>query len=705
MLDDTIENSKIKWWQTAKGRNVFMAYSLRRILGFEGLRSLKERNWSLVGLSLLALGIVSDITQILAPFTDVGVLLSLSAVIVFGIIILRRLHFCNLCIAPFVISLFLLLFFSVATVAHQTDDTPNNGIIVDAFPALESMQKEIINYLGNIGERVANVEDTLDVVDGKINKIQESQQRTEGMISALATQNLHQHLELLSAIAEEKGVPKTAMISHLMKLGANPEIQKEEIPKFLANFADSFLKLKQRLLSIDVNDEQLNEIRKKAFEYLEDGNLDAARNTLRDARAVIKKGRQNSALKEATLLADEAAIDTLELKYRIAADKYMEAADITVFNEQHSASHHYSAAYVLYMLGDEFGDNNALIESLTLYNQVLLTLTRDSAPLRWANIQNNMGNVLNTLGQRMGDTALLERAIVTYKESLKEHTRDRVPIDWSDTQNNLGNVLTALGNRKRDTALLEQAVTTYREALKERPRDRVPLKWARTQHNLASALTILGAREGDTVLLEQAVTTYREVLKEFTRDRMPREWATIQNNLAAVLRDLGERKRDTTLLEQAITTYREALKELTRDRVPLDWARTLNNLGIALTFLGENKNDTDLFEQAITTFREALKERTRDRVPLKWAWTQNNICWAISRIIELSADDERYLEGETACQNSIDIITKNHFTNQRGLTTHSLAYLYMVTAELRNDSQLKSRSIELFNLILKDKKN
>ncbi len=292
----------------------------------------------------------------------------------------------------------------------------------------------------------------------------------------------------------------------------------------------------------------------------------------------------------------------------------------------------------LLTLGQQTGTNDALLEAIVLYREILQDLTRERVPLHWAMTQNNLGNALWSLGERESGTTRLEEAIAGYREALKEWTRERVPLQWAMTQNNLGTALTRLGERESGTAPLEEAIAAYREALKEWTRERVPLDWAMTQNNLGDALRTLGERESGTARLEKAIVAHHEALKEWTRERVPLQWAATQNNLGNALARLGERESGTARLEEAIAAYHEALKEWTRERVPLQWAGTQNNLGNALLSLGERESGTARLEEAIAAYREALKEWTRERVPLQWAGTQSNLGSALARLGEREED-------------------------------------------------------------------
>src|ERR1700730_3128117 len=139
------------------------------------------------------------------------------------------------------------------------------------------------------------------------------------------------------------------------------------------------------------------------------------------------------------------------------------------------------------------------------------------------------------------------------EEAITPRIQQSEPVTSSphaDLESNLGAVLQAPPERQSGTAKLEDLVAAYRDALKEFIRERAPLDWAMTQSDLGNALAILGEREGRTATLEESVAVYREALKEFTRERAPFQWATIQNNLGAALATIGEEGSGTLRLEE-----------------------------------------------------------------------------------------------------------------------------------------------------------
>jgi tetratricopeptide (TPR) repeat protein/pimeloyl-ACP methyl ester carboxylesterase len=315
---------------------------------------------------------------------------------------------------------------------------------------------------------------------------------------------LEQNSAMVALLQRKKGIPRTALVGHLVRLGAHDDIADEEIPKFLERFANEFPAIQEQLRRITNDDPEVLAVRKKAADLLDAGNLDAAKALLARARARISELRQERSREEAALLGDEAGIDRLQLNYRTAANKFAEAAALLTFDAEAALNHLVEQGNTLQSQGEEFGDNSALAEAIALWRRAAKVRSRTVSPLDWAAIQNNLGNALGTLGERESGTAKLEEAVTAYREALKEWTRERVPLQWAATQNNLGNALGTLGERESGTAKLEEAVTAYREALKEWTRERVPLDWATSFGNEGIALMYLAERRRDAAMAETA---------------------------------------------------------------------------------------------------------------------------------------------------------------------------------------------------------
>jgi tetratricopeptide (TPR) repeat protein len=453
--------------------------------------------------------------------------------------------------------------------------------------------------------------------------------------------------KLLALTVRDKGVEIAPLRAILVKLG-DAGVSDEDIARRLDAKADELVKLRQDIARLRQGPAELTSFVEPAQALIDKGDFDGARATLAAAREAARKTREaarkmdeQSSRYEADVLAQEARIDHLQLAYRSAAAKFAEAAGlVAAIDRDKQLAFVLTQAGELFSQGEEFGDNAALVESVTAYRDALSLAPRAERPSDWTIAQNNLGNALTNLGRRGSNIARLEEAVTALRDALRELTRERAPLQWAMAQNNLAITLTYLSQGESGTARLEEAVTAFREALKELTRKRMPLQWATAQFNLGIALQSLGQREKGTAPLEQAVAAFREALQELTRERVPLQWAAVQNSLGNTLVNLGDGENGTVRLEEAVTAFRDALKERTRERAPLDWSQTQYNLGTVLQNLGLRESSDARIEDAVVAFREALKERTRERVPLDWAVTAASQGVALVLLAVRHADPE-----------------------------------------------------------------
>ena len=324
-----------------------------------------------------------------------------------------------------------------------------------------------------------------------------------------------------------------AQLRAFFQIIGEAQVPAEQQPARLVEIAAQYWQSRAQMAALPGDAPDVARLRDAARSALDAGWLQQADDLLVQVEAAQdaaldrqQREIERQQTERAATVAQRAGIALTRLRYREAAQHFAVAARrVPSGDEDQALAYLDREAEALYRQGEEFGDNDALIDAMARYR------------------------------------ALLDRRI-----------RERVPLDWAAAQNNLGVALSAMGQRESGTARLEEAVAAIRAALQERTRERVPLDWAMTQTNLGAALSMLGERESGTARLEEAVTAHRQAPLEYTRERVPLQWATILNNLGNALVKLGERESGIARLEEAVAAYREALQEWTRERVPLDWA-------------------------------------------------------------------------------------------------------------------------------------
>jgi hypothetical protein len=178
--------------------------------------------------------------------------------------------------------------------------------------------------------------------------------------------------QLANQVARDKGVEIAPLRAILVKLG-EAGARDEDIPKRLGEKADELINLREQVTRLRRSPAELASFAEQAETLINRGDLDGARAALAEGRAAAHTVREQSSRYEADFLAQEAKVDRLQLAYRLAAAKYAEAAGImAAVDQQKQWQFVLAQAGQLYSQGDEFGDNAALTEAITVYRNALL---------------------------------------------------------------------------------------------------------------------------------------------------------------------------------------------------------------------------------------------------------------------------------------------------------------------------------------------
>ncbi|MDR1854929.1 MAG: tetratricopeptide repeat protein [Azoarcus sp.] len=300
--------------------------------------------------------------------------------------------------------------------------------------------------------------------------------------------------ELVKKIAVSKKVSESYLWGVLDKIGLEIiENREDKALVLLEESADRFIEFKTKIDNLPESYQRISNLRKKAYWRLNNGSFDKVEKIY--LKAV---NRVTDESEKAATLACFAEFEMLQpnpASYRKAANNYAQAADyVADLDTKQTLEYRFNQAKTLYELGDEFGDNAALLKAVKQYKQLLSKINRTDDSELWATTQNNLGTALQSLGERESDTARLEEAVTAYREALKEYTRERVPLDWAMTQNNLGTALKTLGERESGTARLEEAAKAFRNAL-EIFRDNAPYYEEITANSLARVKALIDERK------------------------------------------------------------------------------------------------------------------------------------------------------------------------------------------------------------------
>ncbi|HEY8063605.1 MAG TPA: hypothetical protein VIF40_02630 [Methylosinus sp.] len=437
---------------------------------------------------------------------------------------------------------------------------------------------------------------------------------------------------LLSALESKLRLDRRQLAAGLDIL-AETDIPTERLSVRLAEVAQQFASLRERLLPQEGDDAALAARKSRAAPLAEAGDLNAA-DALFAAPAPTMPPAGAAA---ARALRGEIAMT--RLRNLEAADHFAAAAALAEQSgdteRQMRVFYLFREAAAWYRQGAERKDASALKAAAEKWTVLLPLAQRQRAPLYWAEMQSAIGDALVRLGDLENENPRrYAEAAAAYRESLKERTRERAPLDRAITQSKLGVALAQLGRAQNVTRPSEEAVAALRDALSEKALTQAPAIWAKTHTNLGVSLELLGTKEQGTRRFDEAIAAYRAALTVYKRECTPLDWAGTQHNMANSLRERGKREQGKRNLEAAVAAYREASKERMRERQPREWVDLQNDLGVTLMDLGARERETRRLEESITTFREALHDQSRDANPRAWAMAQSNFGNALGILAE-----------------------------------------------------------------------
>ena len=457
---------------------------------------------------------------------------------------------------------------------------------------------------------------------------------------------LKQQSELMKQLLAGK-IPEGLTLEQLHALAAQFKVVVNEGDTPQAIFQNLTLRaqeieaLEQRLADMQSQFPQLGNAIAQARAKLEQGDTQAVRKMVSDARVVLRDAKLLEALEQdAQLVEIDARALLIEGNLQEAFTILSAAADSFASLDPLLPSQKRNAYFpILYDHGLRYG-GTALGHAISLLQSALGPLSAENADTLWAGIQNNLANALDEQANRTegaAGTALLADAISAYRAALSVYTEIEHPMQWSSTHKNLAVSLRHQANRTEDEVgvdLLAKAVDAYYTSLSLRTKTEHPEMWASTQNNLANALADQANRtEGAAVanLLAEAVSAYRAALSVRTKTEHPVDWAMTQNNLANALANQANRNKcaaGDSLLAKAVDAYNAALSVRTKAEHPVDWATTTNNLAAALANQAnrtEGAAGADLLAEAVSAFRAALSVYTKAEHPVQWAITKENL--------------------------------------------------------------------------------
>lgn len=294
----------------------------------------------------------------------------------------------------------------------------------------------------------------------------------------------------------------------------------------------------------------------------------------------------------------------------------------------------FSTNYIIYP------ENTALIQAYEHYKKLLSgsEAAGDISDPGLA-IRDNFIYTRGNFEQHRYSAAVLENARETLEAALNNTSREEAPLEWAALHNNLGNLLAALGQQTRVSELYEKAIESFNHALEVLTQEEAPADWAATQYNLGTAAQALGSLLGDSKTLKSAVDAYTNALLVWTREEDPEEWAATMHQLGLTFHAHGQLLQGNRTFQKSVVAYKNALAALDADNFALGLAATHNNRGAVLHHLGESEENAGRLEEAIRAYDTGLTVCLEQQLPFHLAvLCRVNKSTARSRLAELTKD-------------------------------------------------------------------
>ncbi|MEO1662757.1 MAG: hypothetical protein AAFR51_17350 [Pseudomonadota bacterium] len=667
-----------------RARKTLMRSMARKSLGYRGYRELRHRNWTFLGLSLVALGAISDLTTVLGPVVNIGLWVALAIAIASAVVVLGRFKYCHKFVLPLFLAIGMTFVFAGFNFAQaRVPQGTEKGSLFSMLSRVDRVTQETNTIVTETQDEVAKMKTAQT----------DLQQSLEAGFQRLETQSLLQYTELLNAISEEKGVSKSALISHLLKLGASEDIDTTEIPVFLERFADEYLLVKERLLSLDIEDEELLKIRRRAAEALEIGDLEGARSLLSNARAVIQGGRETSARKEAILWSDEASIDELNLDYDEATSKYLEAASLVGFAPTLRAGYLTSAGWSIYKSPKERDLERA--KALFLEANPFVSLDEDSRI--WTNNFIGLGNVIHDLNYTHTDPVSLSEAERYYTQVLAVDGA-RIPGHVrGEAFLGIGNVYRRMASTAVDSQKYLEAIEKYEAGLKVVDPITERSTWHALRLNIADVYTKIGIRTADKSYMDAAARLFEDSIKAYNPKTEFSRWRQSNTSYLGFLRHAGDQ-----YAENSVDYYHKGLAvadELLKDPRISDESGFAISIRYTQAVLYERlallKSDMGYLQRSIEIYTKNidLLDGPDDRID--WANHQFGLAIALSRFSKSNQTKTRLNRAIKALEASFEVYSQTERPHESSGALKHLAINKMSLGEMTSDPGLLREAIDL----------
>ena len=213
-----------------------------------------------------------------------------------------------------------------------------------------------------------------------------------------------------------------AIAKFFQLLGETP-VEESQLADRFAQIAAEHRQLVEDVKSLRVNDPEVQALRQEAAAALDSADHATAFARLTQARTIVTTKREALARvlddqkrEEAALVFEQARVELARLAYEQAAELFAEAARLLPAGDVETRWRYTIAeADAERKMGDERGNNPALVKAIASYRDALPLASRTERALDWAATHHNLGIALFRLGEREIGTARLEEAVAALR--------------------------------------------------------------------------------------------------------------------------------------------------------------------------------------------------------------------------------------------------------------------------------------------------
>jgi hypothetical protein len=358
----------------------------------------------------------------------------------------------------------------------------------------------------------------------------------------------------------------------------------------LVEFADSYLKISEELDRISKLYPALKALRNQAQEAIDGGQLDKARQLIKEAQQKTIDVKPQAA----ELVALEALTAELQFDYNQAASLYQAAAILTSADQLTSLRYSLEYANLLVRNGNE---NNVkdLERAIQELERIKAYTEFDSLPFS-NKVNAALGVALSINGVSTNNAQMLERAA-----TILQGVINKLEIgsrDWVDAMRFL-----AANNVHRNRPL--ETVSLYEQLLADPNGAQYVSSDPTALSNLGVAYRDIAEQSHDSKMNQKSFDYFK---KAYQNDAGSNDYVKgqLRYNLAIANFRMGKETNNLELLREAARLFNEALTYIHQSKDSSSWAHTQTNLGIADLEIGKVTGEVDEFGKSISAEQSAL---------------------------------------------------------------------------------------------------